>query len=197
MAMAKFTVDTTSKLFIAKAGVTSFDVKIDLYSDGKEHWLTDATANKFDFPIRTIGGDSIGGGQFAGDLYFLRDGWKLRPDEADHTLTITGNLFLDAGETGELIVPTVGDYTVLAMGVRSNLVLATGSDPAVIATEVVDQLNAETYDGRTFADILPDLLAMAAGRIVEGPTNVYKFYERNNTTVRYTLTKTGSERVRS
>jgi len=124
MVMAKFDVDTTNKLFIAKSGITSFDVQIDLYSDAKEHWLTGGAALGFLFPIRTIGGDPVGGGQFAGDLYFLRDGWKLRPDEANHTLTINGNLFLDDGEVGEIIVPTLGGYTVLAQGVRSNLVLA-------------------------------------------------------------------------
>ncbi|OGT59000.1 MAG: hypothetical protein A3E01_18545 [Gammaproteobacteria bacterium RIFCSPHIGHO2_12_FULL_63_22] len=122
--MVKFTVDTAAKRFIAKPGITSFDVKIDLYSDAKEHWLAGGAAMGFDFPIRTIGGDPVGGGVFAGDLYFIRDGWKIRPDEVDHTLSVTGNLFLDAGETGEIFVPTVGDFTVLANMRNSNLVLA-------------------------------------------------------------------------
>lgn len=121
--MAKFDVDTTNKLFIAKPGITSFDVKVDLYSDAKEHWIVGGTAFGFDFPVRTIGGDPVGGGVFAGDLYFLRDGWKIRPDEADHTLAITGNLFLDAGEAGGLFVPTLGDFTVLVNMRNSNLVL--------------------------------------------------------------------------
>jgi hypothetical protein len=121
MAMVKFDVDTSAKLFIAKAGVTSFDVKVDLYSDAKEHWIVDDTANKFNFPIRAIGGDPIGGGRFAGDFYFLRDGWKIRPQEADHTLTIEGNLYLDDGEVGGIVVPTVGDFTVLTTLERSNL----------------------------------------------------------------------------
>lgn len=121
--MAKFDVDTTNKLFIAKPGITSFDVKIDLYSDAKEHWIAGGVAFGFDFPVRTIGGDPVGGGVFAGDLYFLRDGWKIRPDEADHTLSITGNLFLDAGEAGGLFVPTLGDFTVLVNMRNSNLVL--------------------------------------------------------------------------
>jgi hypothetical protein len=125
--MAKFIVDTSNKLFIAKPGVTSFDVKVDLYSDAKEHWLEGGTAFGFDFPIRTIGGDPIGGGLFAGDIYFLRDGWKIRPQEADHTLTVTGNLFLDEGETGGLFVPTLGGYTVLVNMRNSNLVLVVES----------------------------------------------------------------------
>lgn len=121
MAMVKFTVDTTNKLFVAKAGITAFDVKIDLYSDAKEHWLVDNTAIGFDFPIRTIGGDPIGGGQFAGDLYFLTNGWQIRPDEADHQLLVSGNLFHD--DAIDVYVPTVGDFTVSVIAERSNLVL--------------------------------------------------------------------------
>jgi len=133
--MAKFTVDTTNKLFIAKPGVTSFDVKIDFYSDAKEHWLAGGVAAGFDFPIRTIGGDSVGSGKFAGDLYFLRDAWKIRPQEADHTLLIKGNLFLEEGETGDLFVPTLGGFTVIAMGERSNLVLAVNVAGTIAPTQ--------------------------------------------------------------
>jgi len=112
MAMAKFTVDTTNKLFIAKAGVTSFDVKVDLYSDAKEHWLADATAMGFLFPIRPVGGDDIVAGESSVPLYgFLRDGWRIRPDEASHTLSVTGGILLVDGG-GDPFVDTVGAFTV-------------------------------------------------------------------------------------
>jgi hypothetical protein len=61
----------------------------------------------------------------------------------------------------------------------------------------VDALLATTVDGTTFEDILQDLLAMANARIVESPTGTFTFYERDNVTVRYTLTRAGSERTRS
>jgi len=189
VSMVKFDVDTTNKLFIAKAGVTSFDVKVDLYSDAKEHWLSGGTVFGFDFPIRTIGGDPTSGGQFAGDIYFLRGGWKIRPQETNHALAITGNLYLDEGEVGSLIVPTLGGYTVLVSIDRSNLTLvvntgtaptqqqirdaltlATGATPAAgsidaqldalpTAAEVVAAMKAEAYDGRSFEDIVIDVLA--------------------------------------
>jgi len=136
MAMAKFTVDTTAKLFIVKPGVTAFDVKVDFYSDAKEHWIAGGAAFGFDFPIRTIGGDSIGGSLFAGDLYFLRDGWKIRPDEVNHTLNVTGNLFLDEGEVGGLFVPTLGGYTVLVNMRNSNLVQTVGLEG--LGTQLTD-----------------------------------------------------------
>lgn len=118
MVMAKFTVDGPNLLLIAQAGVVDVDVQIDLYSDAKEHWLTTAD-NKFEFPFRTIAGDPIRAGVLFGDGYFLQNGWKIRPDEADHDLTIAGNLFLDVGETPGIFVPTVGAFTVLATIERS------------------------------------------------------------------------------
>lgn len=113
MPMAKFDVDTAAKLFIAKAGVVAFDVQIDLYSDAKEHWLAGGGPMGFLFPLRAVAGDLRSGGSTVEPFYFLRDGWKMRPQEADHTLAVSGNIELDEGETGGLFVPTLGDYTVL------------------------------------------------------------------------------------
>lgn len=131
MAMAKFTVDGPGRLLIAKAGVIDVDVQIDLYSDAKEHWLT-TSDSKWLFPFRVVAGDSIGGGQIVEPVYFLTNGWKIRPDEADHTLTFTGNLELDSGETGDILVPTIGGFTVLGRAVL------TGNGRLIQASQVSD-----------------------------------------------------------
>jgi len=113
MAMVKFTVDTTNKLFVAKAGVTTFDIVVDLYSDAKEHWLAGGQALGFAFPFRPVGGDDIDAvAGTAVPLYaFLTGGWRVRPDEAHHTLKVTGAvLAVDGG--GDPFVDTIGDYTV-------------------------------------------------------------------------------------
>jgi len=167
MAMVKFIVDTTSKLFIAKSGVTSFDVKTDLYSDAKEHWLNDGfgtdppTAIGFDFPIRTIGGDPIGGGQFAGDLYFLRNGWQIRPDEADHQLIVSGNLFHD--DDIDLFIPTLGGFTVSAIINRSNLVIQTASDDIATLAESLIVTTGNVLVGSTASELKTDLTPPVAG----------------------------------
>lgn len=113
MAMAKFTVDTSAKLFIAKAGVVEFDIKVDLYSDAKEHWLLGGPEMGFKFPFATVGGEAID--DAAGTkvpLYaFLVDGWRVRPDEANHTLKVTGGILLVDGG-GDPFVDTLGAFTV-------------------------------------------------------------------------------------
>lgn len=58
-------------------------------------------------------------------------------------------------------------------------------------------IDANTFDGERWDVIVPILLAMAAGRIEETSPDVFDFFERDNTTVLFTLTKTATERTRS
>lgn len=118
--MVKFTVDTTNKLFVAKTGVTEVDVQVDLYSDAKEHWLTDSVAIGFDFPIRVVGGDPLDEVRTLGTTYFLTNGWRVRPDEANHRLVVTGNLYVDGGGVNPF-VPTVGSFNVVVELQTSNI----------------------------------------------------------------------------
>ena len=74
----------------------------------------------FDFPIRSVAGDIRGDGSIVEPFYFLRNGWKIRPQETSHTLLVTGNIELDQGETGQLFVPTLGAYTVLVTANTTN-----------------------------------------------------------------------------
>jgi hypothetical protein len=141
MAMAKFTVDTTNKLFIAKAGVTEFNIKRDLYSDAKQEWLLGNVEMGYDFPMRinplidNAAGDA---GEIIPLYVYMRNGWRLRPDEADHTLTATdGILLVDGG--GDPFVDTVGAYTVRIN--YKNPVAAIGSD--LLAQTVEGTLNVK------------------------------------------------------
>lgn len=62
---------------------------------------------------------------------------------------------------------------------------------------IIDSLNAETYDGVAFQNIMKILLSMAQGRIVENPAGTFTFYAQDNTTTLFVLNKVGSERTRS
>jgi hypothetical protein len=72
--------------------------------------------------------------------------------------------------------------------------LAAGFDSADSMGNVMNDLWAMAA-GRIVES--PDLWAMAAGRIVESPAGTFTFYDRDNTTPRFVLTKAGSERTRS
>ena len=63
--------------------------------------------------------------------------------------------------------------------------------------DAIQELKNTQIDGRTFEAIQQILLSMAQGRIVESATGVFDFYEQDNTTISFTLTKSGNERTRS
>lgn len=61
----------------------------------------------------------------------------------------------------------------------------------------VSDLNLQLYDGVSFEDILISILSMTNGKIVETSSGAFDFYKQDNTTVLFTLTKSGNERNRS
>lgn len=74
-------------------------------------WLDSDTDNGKWFPaFRQVGGDDLGSGLSIPPYMFLLNGWRVRPMESNHNLTITGNLFVDGG--GVPVVSTLGTYQV-------------------------------------------------------------------------------------
>ena len=89
----KVTFDGPRKRIKVNEGVDALSVKNDIYSSWKEWVMLDQNA-KFLPAFRTIGGDPVGGGQYAGDMYFLTNGWQI---EVDHTVKVSGIVYHDDG----------------------------------------------------------------------------------------------------
>ena len=105
-----YSFDGPNKLVILQSGTTSFDAK-DLYSRWKE-WVLDTDNSKYLQAMEVVGGEPTSATNFVPSFYFMINGWKIRPQEADHVLTVTGNLANEAG-IGSPFVSTVGSYNVL------------------------------------------------------------------------------------
>ena len=74
-------------------------------------WVDWHEANQqWPLAFQLVGGNALGGGLFIPPYFFLLNGWRVRPMEASHNLTITGNLFVDGG--GVPVVSTLGTYQV-------------------------------------------------------------------------------------
>jgi len=109
----KVTFDTANKLIICKPGVTALNIRIDIYSDTKEDWLSTPALNKYRFPMKVIGGMDTAPGEVAPLYCYLYNGWRLRPDEANHTLKLTdGALLVYEDTTIDPVVDTVGYFNV-------------------------------------------------------------------------------------
>lgn len=120
-----YTFDGVNKLIILDPGTLTLVVS-DMYSRWKD-WakLSDNTKYAPAF-ANSIGGESLGGGVTVGGYFFLQNGWLVRPQEADHTLTVSGNMF-PIPDTAALFTPTLGAYTV-------NIVMRTSSLSQTIST---------------------------------------------------------------
>ncbi len=197
MPMAKFDVDGVNKLFVCKSGVTNFDVQVDLYGDWKE-WSLETDHLKYEQALRTVGGDPLTAGRYLGDTYFLMNGWKIRPQEADHRLQINGNIYSEDG--GSITVQTTGNYNVLVENTVSNLVDSTVSN--ISPTLFVDELKASTWKhslgtaSKNFQDLMVELLTMTKGRIVNSQSGVFDFYDHDNSSILFTLVESGLQRLR-
>lgn len=115
----KVTFDTANRLIIINAGITELDIRVDLYSDTKEDWKSGALdisavrLNKFILPFRVIGGDDTAPGEIAPLYAYLRGGWRMRPQEANHILNmVNGAILVDGDTTLDPFVNTIGAYNV-------------------------------------------------------------------------------------
>ncbi len=100
-----------TKRIILSTGTTSLSVH-DMYSRWKD-WVLLSDNSKYFPAFSVVGGDSID--QSAGTsipLYaFLINGWRVKPYEGNHTLTIADGILLVSGG-GDPFVNTDGSYVI-------------------------------------------------------------------------------------
>jgi hypothetical protein len=108
--MADVTFDGTARIITVVNGVIELSAA-DVYSWWKE-WVRESDNAKFLEAFSTTGGDPISGTVNISSYFFLTNGWRIRPDETDHTLTVNGNLYVEGG-VGFPFITTIDPWTVL------------------------------------------------------------------------------------
>ncbi len=149
------TFDGPNKLIveISLPGDNELDL-VEIYSEWKVFVQT-SDNSKFLQAFTPVGGDPITGTESLGITYFLENGWRIRPAETSHKLTIVGNLFTrEPGQSA--FVDTVGAFTVNAETRVSNLVtlLTAGFDAAAAARllDVWQRLGLDPDETVTYTD---------------------------------------------
>lgn len=105
-----YSFDGANKVISLTSGTTSVTLA-DLWSRWKD-WMLAGNAG-FLPAFDTVGGEPIdpSAGTLIPLYLFLRNGWKIRPQEANHTVTFSGGTLLVQGG-GDPFVDTVGNYRV-------------------------------------------------------------------------------------
>jgi hypothetical protein len=103
--------DGPTKTMTLSTGTTSLNV-LDLWSRWVDWFLT-SDNSKYLPAFQQVGGDDIDtvAGTSIPIYAFLMNGWKLKPQEANHTLSVSGGILLVNGG-GDPFVNTSGAYTV-------------------------------------------------------------------------------------
>jgi hypothetical protein len=103
--------DPSTKIISLSSGTTSIDVR-GVYSDWKR-WVAVSDNAKYLPVFSATGGDTIdaGAGTSIPCYAFLLNGWRIRPQEASHTLSVSGGVLLVSGG-GDPFVNTTGAFIV-------------------------------------------------------------------------------------
>ena len=126
--------DGFNKIIYVNEGVTTLDVKADLYSAWKE-WLLGSVENPSSSgwlrAISAIGGEPLNDTLNVGSTFFLENGWRIQPfaSKQPYILTVNGNLF--TREAG-------GNPFLFAEGVSVNLTRSNIVDQ-LVATSTITQ----------------------------------------------------------
>lgn len=106
-----YSINGITKTITLTTGTTSVSVR-DLWSRWVDWFLT-GDNSKYLPAFQTVGGDDIDAteGTKIPIYSFLQNGWKIKPQEANHTLTINDGILLVNGG-GDPFINTTGAYTV-------------------------------------------------------------------------------------
>lgn len=104
------TFDGPTKIITLTTGTTELDV-VDVYSRWKD-WVTQGNAN-FVPAFEAVGGNQIDASSgTAIPLYaFLINGWRIRPQSANHVLNVSGGVLLVSGG-GDPFLNPIGSFVV-------------------------------------------------------------------------------------
>ena len=139
-----FTFDGANKVISCNLGTTNFSAE-EVYSRWKD-WCQQTPDNlKYENAFAgSVGGNPLGAGVFVGGYIFLTNGWTIKPQEADHALVISGNLF-PIPDNAALFRSTTGNFQVL-IGMRTSSLtqqLVTNDNSGSSASDVANAVWAQ------------------------------------------------------
>lgn len=180
--------DGTTKVITLTAGTTSFSVR-DMTSRAYDWWLNeDAHDNaKWRWFFRTLGGDEIDPdvGSFVPVFAWLKEGWRILPQDADHTLTVEDGILLVDGGGDPFLDVTGRTVRIRYQQPIQVLTVATG---AVTPEDVAEAVLAAGIEGAySVTQVLRILLAVIGGKSSGFPTAPI-FRDTGDTKARVTAT---------
>jgi hypothetical protein len=157
------TVDGPNRLFILSAGTILMDVK-DIFSRWKD-WVLLSDNSKYQQAFDSVGGQEIDPGASTSipAYVFLLNGWRIRPQENNHTLNVSGGVILVSGG-GDPFVNTLGSFVVRVNYQQpvQAITVATGGGGGVTVPAIWQHV---IEAGMTAEEFLRIMLSVLAGKV--------------------------------
>lgn len=183
-----FIIDGPSKIISLSAGTVAITVPA-LYSAWVD-WVALSDNAKYLPAFRTVGGDDVdlAAGTKVPAYCYLINGWRVRPQEATHTLNVTGGILLVDGG-GDPFLNTLGNFIVrvnYSQPVQA-ITVATGGGGSGAWSDISE--DGETYGQsiRLMRSILLGLTDIVGSQVT--------FKSKDGLTDRVVATMSGSERT--
>lgn len=154
-----YSISGATKVITLTAGTTVVSVR-DLWSRWVDWFLT-SDNSKYLPAFEQVGGNDIdvGSGTSIPIYAFLKNGWKIKPQEANHTLNVNdGILLVDGG--GDPFNNTSGSYVVrinYQQPVQA-ITVATGGGGGATVDQIVDGILDELLSGHSVSGSVADQL---------------------------------------
>ena len=142
----KCTFDGVSKTITINPSYDEVSVKNDIYGGWKE-WVKLRDNTKFAPALRVIGGDPVGSGLSAGDIYFLTNGWQV---VVDHLVRVQGVLYHDDAIDAYLVMEGGGVISSVSNLVQS---VSTSGGSSVDYNRIEDIVRDELNANATMSEI--------------------------------------------
>jgi len=134
--VAKFTFQPTNSLrptIKCVVGVRDFNI-VELYSEWMVWLQADPENHSYMRAMKTSGNEGVGDDN-APTYVFMMNGWVVEPDDANHTLVVTGNIYPDPDN------PTRPLWALTSGGSYQVIVEVNRSDQAQNTAEVIKAKN--------------------------------------------------------
>lgn len=191
-----YTFDGDNKRIILGVG-TTLDVR-DLYSRWKD-WIATSDNSKYAQAFSVVGGDPVdaGAGIYITSYFFLTNGWRIRPNEASYSLTVSNGVLLTE-EGVDPFVATLGTYQVLirySQPIKSETIATGGAGATITPAEVWQDHDVES--GLTPEQTLRLILSAVSGKLtINNTTGVIRTRDVADTKDRLVVTSDGnSQRI--
>jgi len=193
--------DGPTKIITLGSGTTVLSVR-ELWSRWVD-WFVESDNSKYAVALTNVGGEAIdtSEGTYIPIYAFLQNGWRIRPQESNHTLRVNDGILLVSGG-GDPFINTIGNYIVrinFSQPVQAITVSTSGgggggATPSDIAQAVRAELTTElsridvpVSSRLAFADYTPPLPSFTIGELLNSPLASYNTNGTLGKTIKDTL----------